>query len=140
MAAAMFRAQYAWRHVRDRGFEWDASNRPQIARRMRPDGAPLPPHRRLGWIFARGFDAFHAETGPAVDEQGRAVSDHDMVTADLSSPSARSDQYAADPIGDLLDEENEKEDRDDDGGRGIVVEQIEGDLEFDADAARADEP
>ncbi len=42
-------------------------------------------------------------------------------------------------IGDVFAEKNEQEDRDDDRGRGVVVEQVEGYLEFDADAARPDE-
>jgi len=69
--------------LRAAGFEWRTANRPQVTQRMRPDGAPLPPHRRLDWIFVRGLEAFHAETVPAVDEEGRAISDHDMITADV---------------------------------------------------------
>ncbi|BDA85255.1 endonuclease [Aureimonas sp. SA4125] len=65
------------------GFEWRTANRPEITTRTRPDGDPKPPHKRLDWLFVRGLAAAHPATVAAVDAEGKAISDHDLVVADF---------------------------------------------------------
>lgn len=69
--------------MREAGFDWRAANRPEITTRTRPDGEPKPPHKRLDWLFVRGLAASHPATVAAVDAEGRAISDHDLVVADF---------------------------------------------------------
>ena len=71
--------------MRHAGFDWHAANRPEITTRTRPDGDPKPPHKRLDWLFARGLAASNPATVAAVDEEGRAISDHDLVVADFAA-------------------------------------------------------
>jgi endonuclease/exonuclease/phosphatase family metal-dependent hydrolase len=52
--------------------------------RMRPDGRPLPPFRRIDWLFTRGLDAKSPRTVAAVDESGAAISDHDALVVELA--------------------------------------------------------
>jgi endonuclease/exonuclease/phosphatase family metal-dependent hydrolase len=51
---------------------------------MRPDGYPVPPFRRIDWLFTRGVTASSPRTVPAVDAEGAAISDHDAVVVDLA--------------------------------------------------------
>jgi hypothetical protein len=51
---------------------------------MRPDGRPLPPFRRLDWLFTRGLTPSEPRTVAAVDDRGAAISDHDVLVVDLA--------------------------------------------------------
>jgi endonuclease/exonuclease/phosphatase family metal-dependent hydrolase len=70
-------------HMRDAGFTWDAANTRENTTRTRPDGNPKPPHQRLDWLFTRGLVASHPMTVAAIDDNGDAISDHDLVAVDV---------------------------------------------------------
>lgn len=72
--------------LRAAGFEWRAANAPDLTQRTRPDGEPRPPFKRLDWLFTRGLAASHPVTVAAVDADGAALSDHDLVTATVRLP------------------------------------------------------
>jgi endonuclease/exonuclease/phosphatase family metal-dependent hydrolase len=65
-------------------FGWRMANDMAATQRMRPDGRPLPPFRRLDWLFTRGIVASEPKTVAAVDDQGAAISDHDALVVDLA--------------------------------------------------------
>lgn len=65
------------------GFDWRAANTAAATQRTRPDGAPMPPFRKIDWLFTRGFAALHPRTIAAVDQAGTAISDHELIVADL---------------------------------------------------------
>lgn len=65
------------------GFSWEEANVMAPTQRTRRDGSPRPPLMHLDWILVRGVTATEPRIVPAVDDHGRALSDHDMVTANL---------------------------------------------------------
>jgi endonuclease/exonuclease/phosphatase family metal-dependent hydrolase len=65
------------------GFDWRHCNTPDPTLRTRPDGTPLPPFRRIDWLFTRGLDVFDPKTFPALDGYGAAISDHDLIAVDV---------------------------------------------------------
>jgi endonuclease/exonuclease/phosphatase family metal-dependent hydrolase len=65
-------------------FGWRTANDMAATQRMRPDGRPLPPFRRIDWLFTRGLTPSKPRTVAAIDDQGAAISDHDVVVADLA--------------------------------------------------------
>ncbi len=67
------------------GYRWEAANDFALTQRTRPDGTPQPPFARLDWLFTRGLTASQAVTVPAVDADGAAISDHDLVRARFST-------------------------------------------------------
>ncbi len=64
-------------------FGWRSANDMAATQRMRPDGKPLPPFRRIDWLFTRNVVASAPCTVPAVDAEGAAISDHDVVVVAL---------------------------------------------------------
>jgi endonuclease/exonuclease/phosphatase family metal-dependent hydrolase len=64
-------------------FGWRTANDMAATQRMRPDGRPLPPFRRIDWLFTRGLAASAPRTVGAVDDNGAAISDHDALLVDL---------------------------------------------------------
>jgi len=64
-------------------FGWRTANDMAATQRMRPDGHPQPPFRRIDWLFTRGLTASSPRTVAAVDAEGAAISDHDVVVAEL---------------------------------------------------------
>jgi endonuclease/exonuclease/phosphatase family metal-dependent hydrolase len=70
--------------MRQGGFGWRSANNMAATQRMRPDGRPLPPFRRIDWLFTRGLVGSAPRTVAAVDDKGSAISDHDMLVADLA--------------------------------------------------------
>ncbi|WP_323181446.1 endonuclease/exonuclease/phosphatase family protein [Kaistia algarum] len=70
--------------LRAAGFDWLPSNDAQATLRTLPDGKPLPPFRRIDWLFTRGVQASHPRTIEAVDSERRAISDHEMIAVDIS--------------------------------------------------------
>jgi len=66
------------------GFGWRTANDMRPTQRMRPDGRPIPPFRRLDWLFTRSLTASSPRTVAAVDESGAAISDHDVVVVELA--------------------------------------------------------
>ncbi|MEZ5833851.1 MAG: endonuclease/exonuclease/phosphatase family protein [Dongiaceae bacterium] len=65
------------------GYDWRAANRPDATERMRPDGTPTPPYRRIDWFFTRGVTVRSASQIAATDCAGSAISDHDVIVVDL---------------------------------------------------------
>lgn len=71
--------------LRRRGYDWDACNAMgQGTQRTRPDGTPQPPFGKIDWMFSRGLRCTHAATLPAVDAQGVAISDHEILAVTIS--------------------------------------------------------
>ncbi len=65
------------------GFTWVGANTAHVTSRTRPDGAPLPPFTRLDWLMVRGGLPGAPATLPALGPDGLAISDHDLVAADV---------------------------------------------------------
>jgi endonuclease/exonuclease/phosphatase family metal-dependent hydrolase len=70
--------------MRAHGFSWEDANEPGVAtQRTRPDGTPRPPFGRIDWLFVRGLAADHPATVAAVDADGVALSDHEILSVDV---------------------------------------------------------
>ncbi len=65
------------------GFGWRTANDTAATQRRRPDGKPVPPFRRIDWLFTRGLAGSAPRTVAAVDAAGAAISDHDALTVEL---------------------------------------------------------
>ena len=64
------------------GYDWRTANTAQATERMRPDGTPQPPYRKIDWFFTRGATVQRAFTAAAIDAAGSAISDHDVLVID----------------------------------------------------------
>ena len=69
--------------MRAAGFQWHSANQAQHGRRFVNDGRPSPKLRRVDWFFTRGVQATNPLSWPAVDDAGRPISDHDLMTVDI---------------------------------------------------------
>jgi len=65
------------------GYDWRAANTPGPTERMRPDGTPRLPYRKIDWFFTRGVAARRAFTMAATNLAGAAISDHDVIVIDV---------------------------------------------------------
>jgi endonuclease/exonuclease/phosphatase family metal-dependent hydrolase len=65
------------------GYDWRTANTAQATERMRPDGTPEPPYRKIDWFFTRGAAVQRAFTAAAIDSAGAAISDHDALVIDV---------------------------------------------------------
>lgn len=70
--------------MQQNSFGWRTANDMAATQRMRPDGTPVPPFRRIDWLFTRGVTASSPRTVAAVGEAGAAVSDHEVLVVDLT--------------------------------------------------------
>lgn len=70
--------------LKRRGYDWDSCNTPGPTQRTRPDGTPAPPLGRIDWLFARGLVCSEAATVPAVDSDGVAISDHEVLAVTIA--------------------------------------------------------
>lgn len=70
--------------MRGAGFDWRAANNAEPTIRTLPDGEPQPPFRRIDWLFTRGLEASVPRTIEAVDAEGSAISDHEMIAAEIA--------------------------------------------------------
>jgi endonuclease/exonuclease/phosphatase family metal-dependent hydrolase len=61
------------------GYDWSHANQPVVTERTRPDGTPKPPFRKIDWFFTRGITAAQVRTIAAVDDEGSAISDHELL-------------------------------------------------------------
>jgi endonuclease/exonuclease/phosphatase family metal-dependent hydrolase len=68
----------------EHGFDWQDANDMAPTQRQRPDGVPKPPFRRIDWLFTRGVTPTDARTIAAVDDKDSAISDHEVLVADLA--------------------------------------------------------
>ena len=69
--------------LREAGFTWRHANLALPTQTPGPTNKHEPPFGKLDWLVVRGLEANNPQVIPAVDEQGRAVSDHEMIAADL---------------------------------------------------------
>ncbi|MBD2748060.1 endonuclease/exonuclease/phosphatase family protein [Microvirga sp. BT688] len=70
--------------LHEAGFAWRHSN---LALPTQTPGATnkhTPPFGKLDWIVVRGCEARNPQVIPAVDEEGRAVSDHEIIAVDIA--------------------------------------------------------
>ncbi|MGO4388874.1 endonuclease/exonuclease/phosphatase family protein [Microvirga sp. 2YAF29] len=70
--------------LREAGFGWQGSNTAQATQRNGPWKTHEQPFGKLDWIFVRGVKVTNPTTVSAVDENGKALSDHDMPKVDVS--------------------------------------------------------
>ena len=67
-----------------RGFEWQQANdRSAPTQRWHPDDDKTGPLGKIDWFFCRGLDVFGAKTMPAVDTEGRTLSDHELLVVTI---------------------------------------------------------
>jgi endonuclease/exonuclease/phosphatase family metal-dependent hydrolase len=67
------------------GYDWRTANTPQATERMRPDGTPEPPYRKIDWFFTRGAPVQRALTVAAIGPAGTAISDHDALVIEMAT-------------------------------------------------------
>ncbi|ACB96941.1 endonuclease/exonuclease/phosphatase family protein [Beijerinckia indica] len=70
--------------LREAGFEWLRGNDRGQTRRRLDDGRPPPVLRRIDWFFTKGLEVSNPQIWPAVDEAGNPLSDHEMISLDIS--------------------------------------------------------
>ncbi|WP_210485612.1 endonuclease/exonuclease/phosphatase family protein [Microvirga antarctica] len=68
--------------LRREGFGWLSSNLPAVTQRTGPSGKPIGPFRKLDWLLVRGLTPTGAKVVPALDGNGVAISDHEMLLLD----------------------------------------------------------
>lgn len=66
------------------GYAWRAANTAQATERMRPDGTPEPPYRKIDWFFTRGVMVENPRTVAAVDLSDSAISDHEVLVIEIA--------------------------------------------------------
>jgi endonuclease/exonuclease/phosphatase family metal-dependent hydrolase len=72
------------------GYDWQRCNALGVpTQRTRPDGTPKPPLGKIDWFFTRGLETSMARTAPAVDREGRAISDHEILAVTVQSNAVR---------------------------------------------------
>lgn len=69
--------------LRRAGFAWADANVAEPTQRTGPQGKPRPPFGKLDWLVVRGMRAANPQVLPALDGEGRPISDHDMIAADF---------------------------------------------------------
>ncbi|MBB4041422.1 endonuclease/exonuclease/phosphatase family metal-dependent hydrolase [Microvirga flocculans] len=69
--------------LKDAGFEWRFANLALPTQTPGPTDKHRPPFGKLDWIVVRGVTACNPQIVHAVDEQGRPISDHEMIAADI---------------------------------------------------------
>ncbi|MBF9232047.1 endonuclease/exonuclease/phosphatase family protein [Microvirga alba] len=69
--------------LRSAGFNWAQANVAAPTQRTGPGNKPMPPFGKLDWIVVRGMRAENPIVLPALDGQGKPISDHEMVAVDL---------------------------------------------------------
>ncbi len=70
--------------LRAAGLDWLRCNAPDQTRRLVPDGRRAPRVQRIDWFFTRGLAASSPATWPAVAADGATLSDHELITVDVS--------------------------------------------------------
>ncbi|MBM6581364.1 hypothetical protein ILT44_14305 [Microvirga sp. BT689] len=69
--------------LRAAGFEWQHANLALPTQSPGPVKKHEPPFAKLDWLVVRGLEASNPQVIPAVDGEGRAVSDHEMIAVDV---------------------------------------------------------
>jgi endonuclease/exonuclease/phosphatase family metal-dependent hydrolase len=70
--------------LRQAGFTWANANLALPTQTPGPKDKHKPPFGKLDWIVVRGLVPSNPQIVPALDEQGRAVSDHEMIAVDIA--------------------------------------------------------
>lgn len=70
--------------LHDAGFAWHHANLALPTQAPGPTNKHPPPFGKLDWLVVRGLKASNPQVIPAVDEQGRPVSDHEMIAVDVA--------------------------------------------------------
>ncbi len=70
--------------MQEAGFDWLRCNTPDQTRRLIPDGRRVPWVKRIDWFFTRGVETSHPLTWAAADDAGDPLSDHEMISVDIS--------------------------------------------------------
>ena len=79
--AALHEAMFA--RFSDAGYDWRTANTRSATERMRPDGTPQPPYRKIDWFFTRRAAVRRAVTVAAINATRSAISDHDVIVVDI---------------------------------------------------------
>ena len=67
------------------GYDWRSCNALGVpTQRTRPDGTPAPPLSKIDWFLCRGLAASDPATVPAIDAQGVAISDHEVLAVTIA--------------------------------------------------------
>lgn len=69
--------------LREAGFSWADANLNSPTQRDGPSKTHSRPFGKLDWFFVRGVRAENPQVVPALDSQGKPVSDHEMIAVDL---------------------------------------------------------
>ena len=69
--------------LHEAGFEWRHANLAWPTQTPGPTNKHEPPFGKLDWLVVRGVEALNPLVIRAVDEQGRPVSDHEMIAVDV---------------------------------------------------------
>jgi endonuclease/exonuclease/phosphatase family metal-dependent hydrolase len=78
--------------LRAAGFAWRAANLALPTQTPGPADKHSPPFGKLDWIVVRGLEARAPQTLSAVDNEGRAVSDHEMVSVEVAFSDTQSQE------------------------------------------------
>jgi endonuclease/exonuclease/phosphatase family metal-dependent hydrolase len=72
------------------GYDWRACNALNVpTQRTRRDGTPTPPLGKIDWFLCRDLVASDPATLPAIDGQGLAISDHEVLVATIAPKPAQ---------------------------------------------------
>jgi endonuclease/exonuclease/phosphatase family metal-dependent hydrolase len=72
------------------GYDWRACNTLGVpTQRTRADGTPAAPLGKIDWFLCRDLAASAARTVPAVDRDGQAISDHEVLLVTIRPAPAR---------------------------------------------------
>ncbi|QPB24363.1 hypothetical protein [Rhizobium sp. 007] len=66
------------------GFSWRSCNTAQHTRRPLANGWPRPPFKKLDWGLSRDLAVRAFEVIPAVDDCGDPISDHELISFEVS--------------------------------------------------------
>jgi endonuclease/exonuclease/phosphatase family metal-dependent hydrolase len=69
--------------LKQAGFAWAGANLALPTQTPGPKNKHEPPFGKLDWIVVRGLAPSNPQIVPALDEQGRAISDHEMLAVDV---------------------------------------------------------
>jgi endonuclease/exonuclease/phosphatase family metal-dependent hydrolase len=72
--------------LRQAGFAWAGANLALPTQTPGPKDKHKSPFGKLDWIVVRGLAPSNPQIVPAADEEGRAVSDHEMIAVDVTIP------------------------------------------------------
>jgi endonuclease/exonuclease/phosphatase family metal-dependent hydrolase len=70
--------------LKQAGFAWAGANLALPTQTPGPKSKHEPPFGKLDWIVVRGLAPSNPRIVPALDEQGRAISDHEMLAVDVA--------------------------------------------------------